>query len=66
MDIVFLLLKQNVIMLFYFAIGYFLFKRKLVGIQGSGDVGRMLLYVVMPVAILKSVLKRIPTRYIPE
>lgn len=56
MEIVFLLLKQNMIMLVYLLIGYFLYRKKLVGIQGSGDMGRMLLYVVMPVAILKSYL----------
>ncbi|MDE7313008.1 MAG: AEC family transporter [Eubacterium sp.] len=54
MEIALLLLKQNMIMLVYLLIGYFLFKKKLVGIQGSAEIGRMLLYVVMPVAILKS------------
>lgn len=56
MDIVFLLLKQNGIMFVYLMIGYFLFRKKLVGIQGSGDIGRMLLYVIMPVAIINSYL----------
>ncbi len=54
MDIVILLLKQNLIMLIYLLIGYFLFKKKLVSTQGSGDIGRMLLYIVMPVAIIKA------------
>lgn len=54
MDIVILLLKQNLIMLIYLLIGYFLFKKKLVSTQGSGDMGRMLLYIVMPVAIIKA------------
>lgn len=56
MDIVFLLLKQNIIMFVYLLIGYFLFRKKLVSTQGSADIGRTLLYVVMPVAIVKSYL----------
>lgn len=51
-----LLLKQNMIMLFYLAIGYFLFKKKLVNLQGSADIARLLLYIVMPMAILNSYL----------
>lgn len=54
MEIVSLLLKQNLVMFVYLLIGYFLYKKKLVGVQGSADIGRILLYVVMPVAILKS------------
>lgn len=54
MEIVNLLLKQNLVMLVYLVIGYFLYKKKLVSVQGSADIGRILLYVVMPVAILKS------------
>lgn len=56
MGIVLLLLKQNLIMFLYLLIGYFLFRKKLVSTQGSADIGRMLLYVVMPVAIIKSYL----------
>ncbi len=56
MDIVILLIKQNLIMLIYMLTGYFLFRKKLVGIQGSADIGRILLYVVMPVAIVRSYL----------
>lgn len=54
MEIVSLLLKQNLVMFVYLVIGYFLYKKKLVSVQGSADIGRILLYVVMPVAILKS------------
>ncbi|EOS38342.1 hypothetical protein C808_02543 [Lachnospiraceae bacterium M18-1] len=56
MDIITLLLKQNLVMFAYLSIGYFLYKNKLVSKQGSADIGRILLYVVMPVAILKSYL----------
>ena len=43
-------------MFLYLLIGYFLFRKKLVSTQGSADIGRMLLYVVMPIAIIKSYL----------
>ena len=56
MEMVILLLKQNFIMLIYLLIGYFLYKKHLVSIQGSGDIGRILLYVIMPVAIVRSYL----------
>lgn len=49
-----LLFNQNLIMLFYLMIGYFLMRRKLVGLQGSADIARLLLYIVMPMAILNS------------
>lgn len=54
MDIILLLSKQNIIMFIYLLIGYFLYRKKMVTIQGSADIGRMLLYIVMPLAILKS------------
>ena len=62
MEMVFLLVKQNFIMLIYLLIGYFLYKKHLVSIQGSGDIGRILLYVIMPVAIVRSYL----TDFSPE
>lgn len=54
MDIVILLLKQNFIMFIYLITGYFLYRKKLVSQQGCADVGKMLLYIVMPVAIFRS------------
>lgn len=54
MDIVILLLKQNFIMFIYLMIGYFLYKKKLVSQQGCADIGKMLLYIIMPVAIFRS------------
>lgn len=57
-----LLLNQNLIMLFYLIIGYFLMRKKLVGLQGSADIARLLLYIVMPMAILNSYL----TDFTPE
>lgn len=54
MDIIVVLFKQNLIMVLYLLIGYFLFKKKLLTNQGSTDIGRLLLYIVMPIAIIKS------------
>lgn len=62
MDFIILLLKQNILMFLYLLIGYFLFHKKLVGISGSADIGRMLLHIVMPAAILKAYM----TSYTPE
>lgn len=56
MAFVFLLVRQNLLMLCYLAVGYFLYRKKLMTVQGSADLGRMLLYVVMPMAIMKSYL----------
>lgn len=41
-------------MLLYLLIGVFLYSKKLVGKTGSADMSRMLLYVVMPSAIIRS------------
>lgn len=49
-----LLLKQNIIMLVYMLIGFFLYKKRLFTAAGSGELGKLLLYVIMPVTILKS------------
>lgn len=56
MDLVVLLLKQNMVMLFYLIVGYIFFKKKLIGLQGSADMGKLLLYFIMPTAIIKSYL----------
>lgn len=56
MDFVIILLKQNILMMLYLGIGYFLFRKKLVSTIGIADMGRMLLHIVMPAAILKSYL----------
>lgn len=62
MDFIILLLKQNILMFLYLLIGYFLFRKKMIGISGSADIGRMLLHIVMPAAILKAYM----TSYAPE
>lgn len=62
MDFTILLLNQNMLMFLYLLIGWFLFRKNLIGTSGSADVGRMLLYIVMPAAILKTYM----TSYSPE
>ena len=57
MEIVSLLFRQNVIMFLYLFIGYVLYKKKVITAQGSGEIGRLLLHVIMPSAIIKSYIK---------
>lgn len=57
MDIVRLLFRQNIVMFIYLVIGYLLFKKKLITAVGSGELGKILLYVIMPVAIARSYIK---------
>lgn len=54
MEIASLLFRQNIIMFLYLMIGYLLYRNKLLTSAGSGELGKMLLYLVMPVAIIKS------------
>ena len=57
MDMVLLLIKQNIVMFLYLMIGYFLFKKKILTENGSGEIGKVLLYVIMPMAILRSYIR---------
>ncbi len=57
MEIVLLLLKQNMVMMVYLLIGYCLYRKKLISTQGSADIGRLLLYAVTPVVLMRSYLK---------
>lgn len=57
MEIVSLLFRQNVTMFLYLFIGYVLFKKKVLTSGGSGEIGKLLLHVVMPAAIIKSYIK---------
>lgn len=57
MEIILVLLKQNLIMLLYLIIGWTIFKKKLVTKAGSGEIGKILLYVIMPAAIVKSYIR---------
>lgn len=57
MEIIFLLFKQNVVMAIYLFIGFLLFRKKLITLTGSGELGKILLYLVMPTAIIKSFMR---------
>lgn len=57
MEIVSLLFRQNIIMFLYLFIGYALYKKKIITARGSGEIGKLLLYVIMPAAIIKSYIK---------
>lgn len=57
MEIVLLLIRQNIIMAIYMAFGYFLYKKKIITKTGSGELGKTLLYLVMPMAIIKSYIR---------
>lgn len=54
MELAWILLRQNIIMVIYMAIGYFLYKKNLITKNGSGELGKLLLYIVMPVVIIKA------------
>ncbi len=49
-----ILLKQIIIMFVLITIGYIFFKKKMITVQGSSDMGKILLYLVVPVVIIQS------------
>lgn len=61
-----ILFRQNLIMCFYLLVGFFLFRKNLVSKQGSGDIGKVLLYVVMPFSIVKSYLSDFSVQRLKE
>ena len=61
MDVVLLLIQQNLVMFVYLIIGYLLIKSGIMTNAGSGEVGKMLLYLVMPVAIIRSFIREFST-----
>jgi len=54
MEIGIILLKQIVIMFILLGVGFFLFKKKMITNQGSKDIGKILLYIVIPIVIISS------------
>lgn len=52
-----LLIYQNLVMAIYMLMGYILHKKKIVTLDGSRDIGKMLLYLIMPMAIMKSYIR---------
>lgn len=56
MTISLILLKQISIMLIFMGIGYVLFQKQFITIQGSKELGNLLLYIILPSSIVKSFL----------
>jgi predicted permease len=54
MEIGMILLKQIVIMFVLMGIGFFLYRKKMITNAGSKDIGKILLYIVIPVVIISS------------
>ena len=52
--------QQICIMIFYLAIGLLLFHTKLITLEGSKSLANLLLYVVLPAAVLNSFCVRDP------
>ncbi len=57
MDLAWILFRQNIIMALYMVCGYFLYKKKMITKAGSGEMGKLLLYIVMPAVIIKAYVK---------
>ena len=54
MEMVLIISRQILVMFIYMFIGYILFRRKLITLEGSRSLANLLLYVILPCAILKS------------
>ncbi|HJB81617.1 MAG TPA: AEC family transporter [Candidatus Mediterraneibacter intestinavium] len=56
MELSLIILKQIILMFIYMMIGFLLCKKKFVTEQGSKELGKILLYVILPVVIVKAYL----------
>lgn len=54
MNLAIILCKQIAIMFVLMATGFIFFRKKMITIQGSADMGKILLYLVIPVVIVNS------------
>ena len=54
MEFVWIIGKQLITMFLYIAIGFILFKGKLISQEGSKSIANLLLYVILPCVVLKS------------
>jgi predicted permease len=54
MEIGMVLLKQIVIMFLLMAVGFYLYRQNIITDQGSRDIGKILLYLVIPVVVVMS------------
>lgn len=53
MELMLVLFRQISLMFIYMMIGFALYKKKLITTQGSKELGSLLLYVILPLAIVK-------------
>ena len=56
MEFVWIIAKQLITMFLYIAIGFLLFKAKLITQEGSKSIANLLLYVILPCVVLRSFL----------
>lgn len=56
MELSLIILIQIILMFIYMMIGFLLYKKKFVTEQGSKELGKILLYVILPVVIVKAYL----------
>lgn len=56
MELSLIILTQIILMFIYMMIGFLLYKKKFVTEQGSKELGKILLYVILPVVIVKAYL----------
>ena len=54
MNIVGILIRQVIIMFSLMFVGYVCYKRKIISDQGSADIGKLLLHVVIPVVVISN------------
>lgn len=54
MEIAFLLLKQIILMFILMSIGFLFYKKKMISDQGSSDLSRLLLYLVVPTVVINN------------
>ncbi len=66
MDIVLLLFRQSLVMFIYLLIGCLMFKKHLLTTQGSGEMGKLLLYVITPVVIMNSYAREFTPQMLTE
>ncbi len=54
MNLAFILFQQNIIMAIYMALGFILYKKKMLSKTGTGELGKLLVSIIMPCIIMRS------------
>ncbi len=62
MDLALILFKQNIIMAIYMALGFVLYKKKLLSKTGTAEFGKLLISIIMPCMIMRSYYKEVFNR----